>query len=110
MNGAGCGGNRINRPHDQPRPGKPRQFDQINPQLFAPIVARDKARQHARIRRFRCGINHGQAHARQWLHPPFAQDQRMGMATTNKHKITGKGKISLHADWLAQVRAKGHCR
>ena len=79
----GCG------PKDQSRVGGLRQFDKVNVQFIAAVVARDKPRQHARIR---CGwprIDQRQPRARKRLHRPRSQNQRVGVPAADEHEVLG---------------------
>jgi RNA polymerase sigma-54 factor len=86
------------------RVGKAAEAHKVDHRFIAVIVSGDNAGQHAGIGGNRRGIDKGQLHTGLWLHGPFAQDKRVGMATAHKDKIAHKGKVSLHACCLRRLR------
>ena len=76
---------------NQPRAGETAQPHQINLEGIAAIMTGNMAGQHACIRCGRAGVDNGQSGTGQRIHTPFAQHQRVGMATAHQHKILGQG-------------------
>ena len=88
---------------NQPRPGEAGQADQVDLQLFARVVTRDMARQHAGIGRRGAGIDQRDPQPRHRAHPEAAQHQRMGMAAADQHQVPGQGDWVLHRCTLRYV-------
>ncbi|CAM4375169.1 hypothetical protein PARU111607_15935 [Palleronia rufa] len=77
---------------DQPRAGEARQPHQVDLQRVAVVMAGDEARQHPGVGRRRAGIDDRQPRARQRIHPPAPQHQRMGVTAADQHDVSGQGQ------------------
>jgi hypothetical protein len=68
------------------------------------------AGKHASIGCCRARIDHGQPRTGQRVHPPFAQDQRVGVPATDHDQILGQGDIAaVHGAFLHVVETVLAC-
>ena len=83
---------------DQACTGKRAQATQVDVYLVKAVVARNVARQHARIRGVNVCADQGDTHARLGLHGEHAQHAHMAVAAADQHQIAQHGLIGrLHS-------------
>ena len=75
----------------QPRPGKSRELHQVDVEIVSGVMTCHVTGQHAGIGGRGPGIDQRQPNARERVHPPFSQHQRMGMAATNENEVAREG-------------------
>ena len=97
---------------DQPGVGKAAEADEVDHHVAAGVVPGDMTGQHAGIGGDGVGVDQGQPHAGHGIHPPHAQQQRMGMAAPDKDQIgdaglwqglDGRGPFGFGADITAEL-------
>ncbi len=82
---------------DDPCTCKPGEADEIDIQLLARVVPGHVTRQHAGIRAGRTGVDERDPGARQRVHAPHAQHERMGMPAADQDEVPGERPFHVHA-------------
>jgi hypothetical protein len=78
--------------------GKGSQFGQVDVAIVKAVMARDVARQHARIRCIHCGADDGQAYTGLGVHAKTAQHTHMAVAPAYQHDVAQHGLVGrLHS-------------
>ena len=99
---------------DQAGVGEAGKADEVDHQLFPPVMPGDETWQHAGVGGDGIGVDQGQPGSGQRVHRPHPQDQRMGMAAAQKDEVADRGVGGDHGargfSWGRDVAAFGAVR